>query len=106
MKRKSPRTESAASADAGEGGEIFAQEPPPHARIRERRQPDEQHFICLFAAVISTVSSGIHPPHFYVLLNIKLTIIKTVGQKIVLSDTVQDCTLRISITILFVCNPA
>jgi len=35
MKRKSPRTESAASADAGEGGEIFAQEQPPHARIRE-----------------------------------------------------------------------
>lgn len=36
MKRKSPRTESAALADAGEGGEIFAQQPPPHARIRER----------------------------------------------------------------------
>jgi hypothetical protein len=25
MKRKSPRTESAAAADAGEGGEIFTQ---------------------------------------------------------------------------------
>ena len=39
MIRKSPRTESAASADAGEGGEIFAQVTPPYARVREEGPP-------------------------------------------------------------------
>ncbi len=57
--------------------------------------------ICLFAAVISPVFSEIRPPHFYVLLNIKLTIIKTVGQKIVLSDTIAITAAIVNID--FVC---